>query len=426
MAVKKIMQSNNGIRGTLHVPGDKSISHRAVMLGSLAHGQTIIEGFLMGEDCLHTIDCFKDLGVPIEIEKDKVLIEGKGFNGLQKADKQLYVGNSGTTIRLVLGILATLPFSTTITGDASIAKRPMDRVVNPLSKMGATFSANKTPITVAGTSTKAIAYDSPIASAQVKSSLLLAALNSEGISQISEPLQSRDHTERMLTHFNIEWDKNENSIFIKGKQHFSGKTIKVPGDISSAAFFLAAAVITPNSRVECHNIGLNPTRTGIIKVLQEMGASVETKDIKNVNGEPVGTVVAEYSPDLKGVVIEGEDIPRLIDELPIISLVATQASGITVIKDAMELKVKETNRISVVASQLNKCGASIEETEDGMIITGGTELHHETVCSHGDHRIGMMLAIAGCVAKGGVSIDNASAVSVSYPTFFEDLNNVIQ
>jgi 3-phosphoshikimate 1-carboxyvinyltransferase len=424
MTTRKITSCSNGLHGTIFVPGDKSISHRAVMFGAIAHGETVIHGFLKSEDCLNTIKCLQQLNVQIKVEQDVVVVQGNGFEGLKKPKNTLFVGNSGTTIRLLLGILSTLKFETAITGDDSIKKRPMDRVVNPLSMTGASFSANKAPIVVTGTNTKGITYHSPIASAQVKSSILLAALNSEGITNVSEPAQSRDHTERMLSHFNVVFDKNDNMISINGKQKLLAREINVPGDISSAAFFIAAAIITPNSSLEIHNVGLNETRTGIIDVLLKMGANISIKNKKKTNGEEVGTILAKYSPNLSSVEIGGEDIPRLIDEIPILALVATQASGKTMIKDASELKVKETNRITAVATELKKCGAEIEPTKDGLNIVGKSSLHHANVTSHGDHRIGMMLAIAGIIANGGMTIDNAEAVSVSYPAFFEELRTI--
>jgi 3-phosphoshikimate 1-carboxyvinyltransferase len=425
MATKIISKVKQGLNGKVTVPGDKSISHRAVMFGAIAYGETKITNFLKSEDCLATVKCFQELGVAIKIEDDQVTVIGKGFEGLQKPAIQLYVGNSGTTIRLLLGILSTLPFETTITGDLSITKRPMGRVVKPLSKMGASFSASYAPIVVQGGNTKGISYHSPIASAQVKSSILLAALNSTGTTSISEPWKSRDHTEKMLAHFNVPVSYKNNEVTIEGKQELTARDITVPGDISSAAFFIAAAIITPNSKIEIHNVGLNRTRTGIIDVLIKMGASIAISEKKQVNGEEIGTINVEYSPDITGVEIAGEHIPRLIDEIPILALIATQAKGKTVIKDATELKVKETNRIDAVATELNKCGAAITPTEDGMIIDGGKALQHALVSSHGDHRIGMMLAIAGIVSEGGMTIENAAAVSVSYPNFFQDLQGLI-
>ncbi|OZM57279.1 3-phosphoshikimate 1-carboxyvinyltransferase [Lottiidibacillus patelloidae] len=425
MTTRKITNSSQGIHGTISVPGDKSISHRALMFGAIAHGETVIHGFLKSEDCINTMKCLQQLHVKIEEKDDVVIVYGKGFEGLEKPERTLYVGNSGTTIRLLLGILGTLPFETVITGDDSIKKRPMDRVVKPLSKTGALFSANKAPIVVSGTNTKGITYDSPIASAQVKSSILLAALNSVGTTNVSEPKPSRDHTERMLSHFNVSYQKKENMISLIGKQKLTGREINVPGDISSAAFFIAAAIITPNSSLEIHNVGLNETRTGIIDILLKMGANITISNHSKMNGEEVGTIHAEYSPNLNSVEICGETIPRLIDEIPILALVATQANGMTVIKDASELKVKETNRITAVADELTKCGAKIEPTNDGMTIVGKSTLQHANVTSHGDHRIGMMLAIAGLIADGGMTIEDAEAVSVSYPHFFEELNNIM-
>ncbi|WP_078553286.1 3-phosphoshikimate 1-carboxyvinyltransferase [Bacillus alkalicellulosilyticus] len=421
--------NEKGLNGTLTVPGDKSISHRAVMFGAIAEGITTVEGFLPGEDCLSTISCFQKLGVTIEQNGDKVEIEGKGYEGLQEPQDILDVGNSGTTTRLMMGILATLPFHSVIIGDESIAKRPMSRVTNPLREMGAQIdgrdNGNLTPISIRGGHTKGISYQSKVASAQVKSCILLAGLQSEGETSVTEPHRSRDHTERMLSAFGVPVKRDGLTTSVRGGQTLTAQHIVVPGDISSAAFLLVAGSIVPNSKITLENVGVNPTRTGIIDVLQQMGARLEISNQRIVNDEPVADLTISTS-ELQGIEISGDIIPRLIDEIPVIALLATQATGTTVIKDAEELKVKETNRIDTVVSQLKKLGASIEATDDGMIIHGKTELHGANVSSFGDHRIGMAMAIAGCITKGQVTIENSDAIAVSYPNFFEHLRTLQQ
>lgn len=415
------------LKGTIKVPGDKSISHRSVMLGAIAEGKTKVYGLLTGEDCLNTIDCFRKMGVQIKREGNYVEIDGTGFNGLKEPDEILDVGNSGTTIRLMLGILAGAPFHTCLIGDDSIAKRPMDRVARPLRQMGARIDGRKngsfTPISIRGGGLKGIEYSSPVASAQVKSSILLAGLHAEGMTTVIEPQSSRDHTERMLKAFGCEVEIDGLKTAIRGKQALKGTTIKVPGDISSAAFFLVAGAIVPNSELTIKNVGINSTRTGIIDVLKEMGANIIIEETESGEIEPAADISIKTS-NLKGIEIGGDMIPRLIDEIPIIALAATQAEGVTIIKDAEELKVKETNRIDTVVRELSKIGARIEATDDGMIIYGGTDLRPSLVDSHGDHRIGMMLAIASCLAKGETVVENSEAISISYPNFFQHLEEL--
>lgn len=415
------------LKGTIKVPGDKSISHRSVMLGAIAEGKTKVYGLLTGEDCLNTIDCFRKMGVQIKREGNYVEIDGTGFNGLKEPDEILDVGNSGTTIRLMLGILAGAPFHTCLIGDDSIAKRPMDRVARPLRQMGARIDGRKngsfTPISIRGGGLKGIEYSSPVASAQVKSSILLAGLHAEGMTTVIEPQSSRDHTERMLKAFGCEVEIDGLKTAIRGKRALKGTTIKVPGDISSAAFFLVAGAIVPNSELTIKNVGINSTRTGIIDVLKEMGANIIIEETESGEIEPAADISIKTS-NLKGIEIGGDMIPRLIDEIPIIALAATQAEGVTIIKDAEELKVKETNRIDTVVRELSKMGARIEATDDGMIIYGGTDLRPSLVDSHGDHRIGMMLAIASCLAKGETVVENSEAISISYPNFFQHLEEL--
>ncbi|MDE8562354.1 3-phosphoshikimate 1-carboxyvinyltransferase [Anoxybacillus rupiensis] len=414
------------LRGTIEVPGDKSISHRAVMLGAIARGTTTIAHFLTGEDCLSTIDCFRKMGVDIAQNGTDVVVKGNGIAGLLEPQEILNVGNSGTTTRLLLGILAGCSFHACLIGDESIAKRPMKRVTEPLRMMGARIDGrdggNYTPISIRGGSLQPIHYTSPVASAQVKSAILLAGLMADGTTTVTEPIKSRDHTERMVRLFGGEVITNGLSVSVTGKQQLRGADIYVPGDISSAAFFLVAGAIVPNSEIVLKNVGLNPTRTGIIDVLQQMGADLTIENIRNEETEPLGDITIRTSK-LKAVEIGGALIPRLIDEIPIIALLATQAEGTTVIKDASELKVKETNRIDTVVSELRKLGAEIEATEDGMRIHGKTALKAKEaiVDSYGDHRIGMMLAIAACITEGTVSLKHSEAIAVSYPTFFEHL-----
>lgn len=428
MSLKLLTTNQPKLKGTITVPGDKSISHRSIMFGAISEGKTTISNFLYGDDCKSTIACFRKLGVDIEEKDNQIIINGKGFQGLTEPVEILDVGNSGTTTRLLLGILAGRPFHAVIIGDDSIAKRPMNRVTKPLRAMGASIngrdSGNYTPLAIQGGNLQSFKYEMPVASAQVKSSLLFAALQAEGETTVIEKMGTRDHTERMIKQFGGNIDTDKGVIKISGNQKLIGTEINVPGDISSAAFFMVAATILKDSEVTLHNIGLNPTRTGIIDVLIQMGAAINVHTNDSKDNEPTGTVTVRYS-DLKGIEIGGELIPRLIDELPIIALLATQASGKTVIKDAEELKVKETNRIDAVVCELTKLGADIEATDDGMIINGKSPLHGGTVKSYGDHRIGMMLSIASLLSNDEVQLENASAISVSYPTFFDDLNKLI-
>lgn len=417
-----------GLNGEITIPGDKSISHRSVMFGSIAYGETIVSNFLPGADCLSTIACFRRLGVTIEETNGELHIFGNGFEGLVEPNEILDVGNSGTTIRLLMGILAGRPFFSSLVGDESIAKRPMTRVTVPLTNMGAKLDGRKngafTPISIRGGQLQPIRYELPVASAQVKSALILAGLQAEGESTIIEPAETRDHTERMIRKFGGEINKDHQMITVKGGQRLEAATIHVPGDISSAAFFLVAGAVVPGSKLILKNVGLNPTRTGIIDVMKKMGANLEIINQEEDSFEPVGDLIIKTST-LKGTVVEGALIPKLIDEIPIIALLATQAEGTTIIKDAEELKVKETNRIDTVVHELKKLGASIEATDDGMIIYGKSKLHGGIVSSHGDHRIGMMLAIAALLCDEDTFLENPESISVSYPNFFSHLNSLI-
>ena len=412
------------LKGSIQVPGDKSISHRAIMFGSMATGTTTVEGFLMGEDCLSTISCFKKLGVKIDITDEVVTIHSEGEDAWEEPSEVLDTGNSGTTTRLMLGLLAGTTFHSVLAGDESIAKRPMKRIINPLREMGADIRGRMdgqyTPLAVQGTVLKAIDYTLPVASAQVKSAVLLAALKADGKTVIHEPIASRDHTEIMLEHFGATITRENHLIKLEGGQKLTAAHVQVPGDISSAAFMIGAALITKDSKVTLKNVGINPTRTGILDVIEKMGASIDLVE-HNTQGERSADLTV-YSSGLKGTEIGGELIPRLIDEIPLIALIATQAEGTTVIKDAEELRVKETDRIAAVVKELSKMGADIEATEDGMIIHGPTALTGADMTSYGDHRLGMMAAIGALAASGEVVIDDPECISISYPNFFEHLN----
>lgn len=419
------LQQKQALTGSIQIPADKSISHRSIMFGALANGTTTVKNFLRGEDCFSTLHAFQKLGVPIQDDGKTITIEGVGFAGLKPAEEAIDVGNSGTTIRLMMGILAGQDFPTTLFGDDSLAKRPMNRVMLPLREMGAKLTGNQgsefPPITIEGTRVlKPIEYQLPMASAQVKSAILFAALQAQGTSRIIEKEPTRNHTEEMIKQFggHIETAADEKTITVSGPQTFQGQEVIVPGDISSAAFFLVAGAIVPNSRIHMTNVGVNPSRTGILTVMENMGADLVTSEVDEQNQSATLTIATS---SLQGVTIEGAIIPKLIDELPIIALLATQAQGTTVIKDAEELKVKETNRIDATAEELRKMGADITPTEDGLLIKGPTPLHGAEVDSRGDHRIGMMLAVASLIAQGETELLRPEAINVSYPNFFADL-----
>ncbi|MFS9286827.1 3-phosphoshikimate 1-carboxyvinyltransferase [Streptococcus infantis] len=424
----KLKTNIKHLNGSIRVPGDKSISHRSIIFGSLAEGETKVYDILRGEDVLSTMQVFRDLGVEIEDKDGVVTIQGVGMNGLKAPQKALDMGNSGTSIRLISGVLAGADFEVEMFGDDSLSKRPMDRVTLPLKKMGVSISGQTErdlpPLHLKGTkSLKPIQYELPIASAQVKSALIFAALQAHGQSVIIEKECTRNHTEDMLQQFGGDLSVDGKKITVQGPQKLSGQKVVVPGDISSAAFWLVAGLIVPNSRVVLKNVGINETRTGIIDVIRAMGGKLEITDMDPIAKS--ATLTVETS-DLKGTEIGGALIPRLIDELPIIALLATQAQGQTVIKDAEELKVKETDRIQVVADALNSMGATITPTADGMIIKGKSTLHGARVNTFGDHRIGMMTAIAALlVADGEVELDRAEAINTSYPSFFDDLETLI-
>jgi 3-phosphoshikimate 1-carboxyvinyltransferase len=424
----KLTKPEQGLNGELQVPGDKSISHRAVMFGAVAEGKTRIHNFLMGEDCLSTISCFRKLGVDIKLKEDVVVVDGNGWDSLSEPTEVLDTENSGTTTRLMMGILAGRPFHSVMIGDESIAKRPMKRVTDPLKLFGTAIDGrdegNFTPLSIRGGSLKAIQYSLPVASAQVKSAILLAGLQAEGVTEIIEPQRTRDHTEKMILEFGGEIERQEDTIMLRGGQVLSGTEVYVPGDISSAAFFMTAAAIVKGSSITLKNVGLNETRTGIIEVMKRMGAKMEIME-KTASGERIGDILVETS-ELNGVEIGGDLIPTLIDEIPVIALLATQAKGTTIIKDAEELKVKETNRIDAVVQELKKLGADITATDDGMIIKGAKSLKGSEVHSWGDHRIGMTLAVASLITDSPVYLEDAEAIKISYPQFFEDLNMLVK
>lgn len=412
----------------IKIPGDKSISHRAVMLGSIAEGTTEIDGFLTGADCLSTISCFQQLGVNIQRDGEKVTVHGVGLQGLKEPDSVLDVGNSGTTIRLISGILAGQNFTSLLTGDSSIRRRPMKRVLDPLGKMGAEVlgrdNNNKAPFAIKGKELESISYKTPVASAQIKSAILLAGLYSKGTTTVIEPEKSRNHTEVMLKGFGAEIEEGPNFSSVKGFPKLMGQKITVPGDISSAAFFIAGALILPDKEVCIENVGLNETRTGIIDVFREMGGDIQIINERYTSGEKVGDIIVKSSK-LKGVTFGGEIIPRLVDEIPVIAVAATQAEGVTIIHGAEELKIKESDRLKTISKELSKMGADIEETDDGLIIKGGTPLKYADCESYDDHRIAMSCAIAGLVSDGGVSIDDLSCVDISFPGFFETIKSLI-
>lgn len=417
------------LTGKLTVPGDKSISHRSIMFGAISHGQTRVKHILRAEDVTATMQAFQDLGVKIEDKEEIIYIQGQGFEGLQPADKPLDMGNSGTSMRLMSGILAGLDFETKLIGDASLSRRPMDRIANPLKLMGAKISGQGEtclpPLEIQGRQLKSINYQLPVASAQVKSALIFAALQTKSnqISEIVEKAVTRNHTEEMLQQFGGKLTVSGKHIRIRGGQKLEGQEITVPGDISSAAFWIVAALIIPGSSIELQNVGINATRTGIIDVVTAMGGKVEITNQTAI----AATLKIRYSA-LTATQISGDLIPRLIDELPIIALLATQAEGETVIADAEELRVKETDRISVVSDILKAMGADVTPTADGMKIRGKTNLHapHKDINTHGDHRIGMMTAIAALlVQEGEVVLEGSQAIKTSYPTFFDDLKGLL-
>lgn len=429
MVFKKVVN----LKGKITVPGDKSISHRSIMFGSLATGETIISGFLQADDCLATINAFRQMGVDIDNNFDKniVTIKGKGLYGLKKPSSFLDVGNSGTTIRLMSGILSGQSFYSKITGDESIRSRPMLRIINPLLEMNAAISSENNngcaPLIINASDLnrlKGIQYKSPVASAQIKSCILLAGLYADSETTVTEPALSRNHTELMLKAFGGKIHTKDNSTTVSPNPNLHGLKIHVPGDISSAAYFIAAGLLIPNSEILIKNVGINPTRDGIIEVCQNMGANIKLQNLKQNGGEAVADILVSSS-NLNGVEISGDLIPRLIDEIPIIAVLAAFAKGQTIIRDAAELKVKESNRIDTMVENLSKMGADIMATDDGMIINGQKSLHGATIDSKFDHRIAMSFAIAGLLADGETIINGFESVNISYPDFYKDLTSLI-
>ncbi|MBQ9608560.1 MAG: 3-phosphoshikimate 1-carboxyvinyltransferase [Lachnospiraceae bacterium] len=427
MVVNKV----NGLSGELKVPGDKSISHRCIMLGSIAKGDTEVYGFLQGADCLSSISCFRKMGIAIENEGERVVIHGNGLHGLKKSDEILDVGNSGTTIRLMSGILAAQDFESKVNGDASIQKRPMGRIMVPLGMMGADIKSENdngcAPLLIKGTKLKGIHYNSPVASAQVKSGILFAGLYADGETKVTEPYVSRNHTELMFRDFGADIVTAGKTVTVKPAEELYARRVDVPGDISSAAYFIAAGLIVENSVITIKDVGINPTRDGMIEVCKMMNADIEIKEKDNSSAEPVADIIVRTS-GLKACTIGGELIPKLIDEIPIIAVMACYAEGTTIIKDAQELKVKESNRIDSIVNNLKAMGADVVATEDGMIINGNPDknLKGAKIDSRLDHRIAMSFTIAGLTASGDTEILNSECVDISYPAFYKSLERLIK
>lgn len=423
----ELRKTTTPLKGSLAIPGDKSISHRSIMLGSLAKGRTNVSNFLTGDDCLHTVNAFRKMGVDITVDGTNVVINSEGAKHLAEPKEPLYFGNSGTTARLMIGLLAGLPFFTTIYGDPYLTERPMRRVTDPISKMNASFMGRNNgdllPLAIQGKALTGITYELPVKSAQVKSAVLLAGLFAKSKTTVIEIDKTRDHTERMLKAFGAHISVNDKTVELTGGQELIATDIEVPGDISSAAFMLTAGAIVEGSELTLTNVGLNDTRTGIIDVLEQMGADLTFTNIRTENEEKIGDITIRYRK-LQATTVEGEIIPRLIDEIPLIALLASQAEGTTVIKDAEELKVKETDRIAAVVDVLSTLGADIEATDDGMIIRGKTALTGGKIKSYYDHRIAMMGVVASLIASEKVILDDTSSIAVSYPTFLSDLESV--
>lgn len=418
------IRSATKLKGCLTVPGDKSISHRSIMLGSIAEGTTEVHHFLQGADCLSSIACFRQMGIPIENDGVLVKIHGKGLYGLKRPADILDTGNSGTTTRLMSGILAGQNFDCTINGDASIQSRPMKRIITPLSMMGASIESLRgndcAPIKISGQKLSGIHYQSPVASAQIKSAVLLAGLYAEGETSVTEPTLSRNHTELMLSAYGGDIYTKGTTASLRPVSRLNAQKIIVPGDISSAAYFIAAGLIVPHSEICIQNVGINPTRNGIIKVCQSMGGNITLENVREICGEPVADIVVRHS-SLKGTVIEGDIIPTLIDELPVIAVMAAFADGQTIIRDASELKVKESDRIAVVTENLTAMNVDVIPAEDGMIINGGKTPKGARIQSCLDHRIAMSFAVAALAAEGETEILDSDCVNISYPSFYQDL-----
>lgn len=425
----EVKQARGVLKGTISVPPDKSISHRAVMISALTEGKTRIKNFLLGEDCLRTLEAFKSLGVKYILNGSILTIEGKGLYGFKEPRKKIFIGNSGTTIRLMLGVLAAQDFKVTLEGDESLNKRPMQRVMEPLRMMGARIEAvedNFAPLTIHGAPLRAISYKQNVASAQVKSCILLAGLYANGITRVYEKIKTRDHTERMLKSFSAEIKRKGLMVSINPKNKLiSPGTIDIPTDFSSAAFFMAAAVIVPGSKIIITNVGLNPTRIGFLNVLRAMGADIKKKNQKQVSEEPRADLIIKFKSSLKAVNIEKENIPSMIDELPIAMIVATQAKGKTVIKGAGELRVKETDRINSMVMNLRKMGADIEVKKDDISIKGPVALNSAVINSFGDHRTAMSFAVAALMARGKTVIQDTECIDTSFPGFSATLKSIL-
>lgn len=412
------------LKGEVKVPGDKSLTHRAFLLGALAQGETKITGFLESADCQRTRDCLKALGIEVSSSKEKIVVKGQGLFGFQEPSQVLDTGNSATTMRLLLGILAGQKFYSVLAGDASLNKRPMGRVTAPLREMGARIYGRQggayAPLTVLGGELKPLTFYSPVASAQVKSAVLLAGLLAEGETTVVEPALSRDHTERMLKTFGAQVTREGLEVKVAGRPCLRGQKIEIPGDLSAAAFFLVAGLIVPSAEVYLPGVGANPTRTGIVEILQQMGGKIEVSNLREVSGEPVADLYVKSSR-LRGTIVEGTLIPRLLDEIPVLAVAAVAAEGVTIIKDATELRVKETDRLATIASELQKLGAQVTEQPDGLVIQGGVPLKGGICRSHGDHRLAMALAVAGLIGREETIVQDAEWVEVSFPHFFEAL-----
>jgi 3-phosphoshikimate 1-carboxyvinyltransferase len=421
------MYNTNPLHGELMIPGDKSISHRSVMFASLAKGTSHIKGFLPGADCLSTIHCFRQMGIEIYQEESMVTVTGQGMRGLKKPKSILDCGNSGTTTRLISGILAGQNFTSTLTGDESIQKRPMKRIILPLTQMGASIASLRdngcAPLQITGRPLHGITYHSPVASAQVKSAILLAGLYAEGETSVIEPSVSRNHTEIMLKAFGANVSCHDTTASVHHTDELFASNIEVPGDISSAAYFIVAALMIPNSDIILHNVGINPTRDGLLRAIEMMGGKIEILSIKNEDTEAIADLRIK-SQNLHGATFGGDIIPAMIDEIPALAALACFAEGETIIKDAEELKVKESNRIKVMVEELSKMGAQIEETEDGMIIHGKHSLHSAQIDSHKDHRIAMTFSILSRAIGQDLPIIDKDCVKISYPNFYEHLHSL--
>lgn len=422
------IQPAASVTGEIVVPGDKSISHRSIMLGAIARGVTTVRGFLRGEDNMSTMHAFRAMGVNIADDGETIHITGCGLHGLKEPGDVLDCGNSGTTIRLITGLLSGQSFFSVVTGDQYLRKRPMKRVVEPLSLMGARITGRNggtlAPLAINGGGLKGIAYQSPVSSAQIKSSIMLAGLYADGDTSVTEPSLSRDHSERMFRLFGASLVRNDHGVTVQGGVELTAQEVTVPGDISSAAFFIVAALISPHAELLIKNVGVNPSRTGVIDILQAMGGDIQLLDLREVSGEPVADILVRSSC-LKGIAISGSVVPRAIDEFPAICIAAARAEGVTTVRDAKELRVKETDRITAMAENLKKLGITVTETEDGMDITGSDLLLGGTVDSCGDHRIAMSMSIAALVASGSITVTDIACVATSFPTFFPLLEKVV-